>query len=167
MPFPEDGYQGEYIRAMAEEFMARDGVKTLRIWSQPESAFRQFGVEYLMEMIKKDLEDFGVHFDIWSYQSKIANPQAIEDLLADLKAKDFIYENEGAWWFKSTLWGDDKDRVVKKSDGQYTYLTPDIVYHKDKFAQGIQAHCQYFRAGSSWLYSSHQGRGRCFRAFGG
>ena len=91
-----------------------------------------------MEMIKKDLEDFGVHFDIWSYQSKIANPEAIEDLLADLRPKGFIYDSEGAWWFKSTLWGDDKDRVVRKSDGQYTYLTPDIVYHKDKFARGFE-----------------------------
>ena len=91
-----------------------------------------------MKMIKTDLEDFGVHFDIWSYQSKIANPQAIEHVLTDLKAKNFIYENEGAWWFKSTLWGDDKDRVVRKSDGQYTYLTPDIVYHKDKFARGFK-----------------------------
>ena len=119
--------------------MDQHGIKTSAdLDQQPESAFRQFGVEYLMEMIKKDLEDFGVHFDIWSYQSKIANPQAIEDVLADLRAKDFIYENEGAWWFKSTLWGDDKDRVVRKSDGQYTYLTPDIVYHKDKFARGFK-----------------------------
>ncbi len=105
---------------------------------QPDVSFRQFGVAYLMDMIKKDLEDFGVHFDIWSYQSKIANPQAIEELLADLRSKGFIYDSEGAWWFKSTLWGDDKDRVVRKSDGQYTYLTPDIVYHKDKFARGFE-----------------------------
>ncbi len=139
VPFPEDGYQGDYIRVMAKEFMARHGVKTpAELDRQQESAFRQFGVEFLMEMIKKDLEDFGVHFDIWSYQSKIANPQAIQQVLADLKAKNFIYENEGAWWFKSTLWGDDKDRVVRKSDGQYTYLTPDIVYHKDKFARGFK-----------------------------
>jgi arginyl-tRNA synthetase len=89
-------------------------------------------------MIKKDLEDFGVHFDIWSYQSVIANNQAIEQVLLDLRSKGFIYDNEGAWWFKSTLWGDDKDRVVRKSDGQYTYLTPDIVYHKDKFARGFE-----------------------------
>jgi arginyl-tRNA synthetase len=91
-----------------------------------------------MDTIKKDLEDFGVYFDIWSYQSKIADPKAIEVLLADLRSKGFIYDSEGAWWFKSTLWGDDKDRVVRKSDGQYTYLTPDMVYHKDKFARGFE-----------------------------
>jgi arginyl-tRNA synthetase len=89
-------------------------------------------------MIKRDLEDFGVHFDIWSYQSKIATPSAIKQVLADLRSKGFIYDSEGAWWFKSTLWGDDKDRVVRKSDGQYTYLTPDIVYHKDKFDRGFK-----------------------------
>ncbi|MBF0571889.1 MAG: arginine--tRNA ligase [Candidatus Omnitrophica bacterium] len=138
LPFPEDGYQGEYIRVMAHDFMGQYAIKTpADLDLQPESAFRQFGVKYLMGMIKKDLEDFDVHFDIWSYQSKIANPQAIEELLADLRSRGFIYDSEGAWWFKSSLWGDDKDRVVRKSDGQYTYLTPDIVYHKDKFERGF------------------------------
>ena len=134
----EDAYQGEYIRVMAQKLMDQQGIKTpADLDQQSDASFREFGVKYLMDMIKKDLEDFGVHFDIWSYQSKIANPKAIEELLADLRSKGFIYDSEGAWWFKSTLWGDDKDRVVRKSDGQYTYLTPDIVYHKDKFARGF------------------------------
>ena len=136
--FPEEAYQGDYIRVMAQEFMDQRGIKTtVDLDQQSEGEFRKFGVVYLMDMIKKDLEDFGVHFDIWSYQSRIAHLKAIEDLLADLRAKGFIYDSEGASWFKSTLWGDDKDRVVRKSDGQYTYLTPDIVYHKDKFARGF------------------------------
>ena len=134
----DDAYQGAYIKVMAEVFMNERGITAeAQLDAVVDADFRAFGVKYLMDMIKKDLEDFGVNFDIWSYQSKIANPQAIEALLADLRAKGFIYENEGAWWFKSTLWGDDKDRVVRKSDGQYTYLTPDIVYHKDKFARGF------------------------------
>jgi arginyl-tRNA synthetase len=137
--FPEDGYQGDYIRTMAQGFMDGNGIKSLEaLEKQPDAAFRAFGVKYLMDVIKKDLVDFGVTFDIWSSQSEIANPKAIEELLADFKAKGYVYENEGAWWFKSTQWGDDKDRVVRKSDGQYTYLTPDIVYHKDKFARGFQ-----------------------------
>jgi len=139
VPLFEDAYQGDYIRIMAQLFMDQHAVKTLAdLEQQPDAAFRKFGVIFLMDMIKKDLEDFGVVFDIWSYQSIIANPQAIENLLADLRALGFIYETQGAWWFKSTLWGDDKDRVVRKSDGQYTYLTPDIVYHKDKFARGFE-----------------------------
>ena len=138
-PFNEDWYQGNYIRVMAQEFINKHSIKSITDLGQVSAdEFRQFGVKHLMDMIKKDLEDFGVHFDIWSYQSKIANPKAIEDLLADLRTKGFIYDSEGAWWFKSTLWGDDKDRVVRKSDGQYTYLTPDIVYHKDKFARGFK-----------------------------
>jgi arginyl-tRNA synthetase len=137
-PFPEDGYQGDYIRVMAQELMGHHNIKTQAdLAQQPDGVFRKFGVGYLMDMIKKDLEDFGVHFDIWSYQSRVATPHAIEALLADLRSKGFIYDSEGAWWFKSTLWGDDKDRVVRKSDGQYTYLTPDMVYHKDKFARGF------------------------------
>jgi arginyl-tRNA synthetase len=139
IPLFEDAYQGDYIRVMAEEFMKQCSIKTpAQLDQEPDDAFRKFGVVYLMAMIKKDLEDFGVHFDIWSSQSIIANNKAIEELLADLRAKGFIYDHEGAWWFKSTLWGDDKDRVVRKSDGQYTYLTPDIVYHKDKFARGFE-----------------------------
>ena len=135
----DDGYQGDYIKVMAQVFMDERGIKTIdQLEKEPDDQFRRFGVKYLMDMIKKDLEDFGVHFDIWSYQSRIANAGAIEELLADLRAKGFIYEAQGAWWFKSTLWGDDKDRVVRKSDGQYTYLTPDIVYHKDKFARGFK-----------------------------
>ncbi len=138
VPFLEDGYQGDYIRVMAQELMGRQGIKTSAdLDRQPDDVFKKFGVGYLMDMIKKDLEDFGVHFDIWSYQSRIATPRAIEQVLEDLRSKGFIYDSEGAWWFKSTLWGDDKDRVVRKSDGQYTYLTPDIVYHKDKFARGF------------------------------
>jgi arginyl-tRNA synthetase len=138
LPMPEDAYQGDYIRTIAQEFINQHHVKNLKdLDQQLDGAFRKIGVAYLMDMIKKDLEDFGVHFDIWSYQSKIAKPKAIEELLADFRTKGFIYDSEGAWWFKSTLWGDDKDRVVRKSDGQYTYLTPDMVYHKDKFARGF------------------------------
>jgi len=136
--FPEDAYQGDYIRVMAQLFMEQHSIKNLaHLEQRSEGEFREFGVKYLMDMIKKDLEDFGVYFDIWSYQSTIANPKAIEQVLVDLRDKGFIYDSEGASWFKSTLWGDDKDRVVRKSDGQYTYLTPDIVYHKDKFARGF------------------------------
>ncbi|MBI3602621.1 MAG: arginine--tRNA ligase [Candidatus Omnitrophica bacterium] len=137
--FPEDGYQGDYIRTIAEEFIKKHAIKASGALEKinPQQ-WRQFGADYLMGLIKKDLEDFNVHFDIWSYQSKIATTKAMERVLADFNAKGYIYEHEGAWWFKSTQWGDDKDRVVKKSNGEYTYLTPDIVYHQDKFARGFK-----------------------------
>ena len=137
--FLQDGYQGDYIRTIAKEFIKKYAIKTPAALDKIDSGqWRQFGIDYLMSMIKKDLEDFNVHFDIWSYQSKIATTEAIEEVLADFKTKGYIYENEGAWWFKSTQWGDDKDRVVKKSNGEYTYLAPDMVYHKDKFARGFK-----------------------------
>jgi arginyl-tRNA synthetase len=138
-PLFEDAYQGEYIKTMASEFMEKKGITTLeQLQKQSDDAFRQFGVKYLMDVIQKDLVDFDVHFDIWSYQSKIATIDAIKALLEDFKTKGYVYEHEGALWFKSTLWGDDKDRVVQKSNGDYTYLTPDIVYHKDKFSRGFE-----------------------------
>ncbi len=136
--FPEDGYQGDYIKDMARTFLDKNKVKTSdELKKLEDGAFRQFGVEYLMAMIRKDLEDFGVKFDIWTSQAKVATNDQIEKVLAFLKGKGFIYENEGAKWFKSTDFGDDKDRVVQKSDGAYTYLTPDIVYHKNKFERGF------------------------------
>lgn len=136
--FPEDGYQGDYIRDMARGFLEANSVKTANdLNKMDEGTIRSFGVEYLMDMIQEDLRDFGVNFDIWTSQAKVATNDAIEKVLKFLKEKDFIYEHEGAKWFKSTAFGDDKDRVVQKSDGAYTYLTPDIVYHKNKFERGF------------------------------
>ncbi len=137
--FPEDGYQGDYIRDIARIFMDQNKITTIDQLNGKElSEFRQFGVDYLMAVIKNELDDFGVTFDVWSYQSKIATGEAIENILKFLREKKFIYDHEGAVWFKSTALGDDKDRVVRKSDGSYTYLTPDIVYHKNKFERDFQ-----------------------------
>ncbi len=137
--FLEDNYQGDYIKDMAKEFMAQHKINNLDGLNatKPET-FSQWAADYLLNVIKKELDDFGVHFDTWSHQSKIATAEKIVAVLDVLKGKGFIYEKEGAWWFKSTDFGDDKDRVVKKSDGSYTYLTPDIVYHKDKFDRGYE-----------------------------
>ncbi len=135
---PENGYQGEYIRDMAQEFLQRENVNDLVAVKKIDRArSSKFGVEYLMAIIKKELKDFGVGFDVWSYQSKIATPDTIEEMLAYLGEKGFLYEQDGALWFRSTDFGDDKDRVLEKSDGTYTYLTPDIVYHRDKFERGF------------------------------
>lgn len=137
--FPEDHYQGDYIRSMAKEFLSLQGITNLDTLNQVlEGDFRRFGVKYLMKVIEDDLIDFGVHFDTWSYQSRIAHEEAIKALMERFKQQGLIYNQDGAWWFQSTRWGDDKDRVVQKSDGAYTYLTPDIVYHDDKFKRGFE-----------------------------
>ncbi len=136
--FPEDHYQGEYIKDMASVFMEQNKIKTLeQIKGTDLKKWSEFGAVYLLDIIKKELEDFGVRFDHWAYQSKIATPKNIETLLDYLGEKGFLYEKDGALWFKSTDFGDDKDRVVEKSDGAYTYLTPDMVYHKNKFERGF------------------------------
>lgn len=137
--FPEDGYQGAYIKEMARIFIDDHKINTLDELEKLDlKRFTRFAVDYLMDVIKKDLDDFHVHFEAWSCESQIATPGHIEEVLNDLRKKGFVYEKDGAWWFKSTDLGDDKDRVVKKSDGSYTYLTPDIVYHKNKYERGFQ-----------------------------
>ena len=139
----EDAYQGDYIRVMAQEFIAQHHIKTpVDLDQQSGLVFREFGVKYLMDLIETDLKDFGVNFDNWELSSKSAKPEAIQSALNQLKKnnKDSIFEKEGALWFRSTLWGDDKDRVIIKSDEDktHTYFLPDIVYHKDKFDRGFK-----------------------------
>ena len=137
--FPEEGYQGDYIKDMAQIFLDKNkiaDVKTLE--SADEKQLIEFGVTYLLDVIKKDLDDFGVHFQTWSHESKIATKGKIEEVLDYLGEKGFLYEKDDALWFKSTDFGDDKDRVVEKSDGTYTYLTPDIVYHKNKYERKFE-----------------------------
>ncbi len=137
--FPQDCYQGDYIFEMADAFIAQQKITTAgELKGLPFSEVRQFAVDYLMEVIRQELKDFGVYFDVWSHQSKIAGQEQIEKTMADLEAQGHIFEHEGALWFKTTAYGDDKDRVVKKSDGSYTYFMPDIVYHADKFHRGFE-----------------------------
>ncbi len=137
--FPADCYQGEYIYEMADAFLAQQKITAVsELKGLPFSEVRQFAVDYLMEVIRQELKDFGVHFDVWSFQSKIAGEEQIKKTLADLQAQGHIFEHENALWFKTIAYGDDKDRVVKKSDGTYTYFMPDIVYHQDKFKRGFE-----------------------------
>jgi arginyl-tRNA synthetase len=136
--FPEDYYQGGYIKDMAKDLMTEQSITSPDALDQlSDKTFEAFGVRYLMDLIRKDLNDFGVHFDVWTSQAKVATVENIEKALKVIEQKGYIYSQDGALWFKSTALGDDKDRVVKKSDGLYTYLAPDIAYHKDKFERGF------------------------------
>ena len=123
--FPEDHYQGDYIIDLAKELL-----------DAPEDC-REYGVRRILEIIRKELEDFGVSFDSWYSQAVLQKSGKIEQVIADLREKGFVYDQEGAVWFSSTKFGDDKDRVIIKSDGSYTYLAPDIAYHQDKFNRGF------------------------------
>jgi arginyl-tRNA synthetase len=135
--FPENGYKGEYIKEMAEEFRKEHGDKYKDETPANLKVFSEWGCAYLLNEIKQELSDFGVKFDVWFSQKALGASGKIEETLDTLRGKGLLYESEGALWFRSTQFGDDKDRVVKKSDGAYTYVTPDIAYHKDKFERGF------------------------------
>lgn len=136
---PENGYQGEYVKDMAREFIAQNKIKNLAdISKQNPVSFKNYGVDHLLAVIRKDLEDFNVRFDCWTHETKVAAKDAIDAVLDLLQKKGFLYEKDSALWFRSTDFGDDKDRVVRKSDGSYTYLLPDIVYHKNKYDRGFE-----------------------------
>jgi arginyl-tRNA synthetase len=136
--YPEDCYQGDYIREIAGVFCRERGITSLDgVAGHSLEDFSAFAKEYLMDVIREDLRLFRVRFDHWSLESEVAGREKIEKTLQELKDRGFIYEKDGALWFGSTRFGDDKDRVVRKSDGHYTYLAPDIVYHKNKYDRGF------------------------------
>jgi arginyl-tRNA synthetase len=135
-PMPEDGYMGDYIIEMAKRVKKEKGEDLLEESPQNNRFFRDYAVDYMMDLIRKDLEDFGVRFDVWTSQAGIEERKEVEETLEALEKKGFIFEEEGAKWFASSRFGDDKDRVVVKSDGFYTYLAPDIAYHNDKYSRG-------------------------------
>ncbi|KPK40392.1 MAG: hypothetical protein AMJ78_07245 [Omnitrophica WOR_2 bacterium SM23_29] len=135
--FPKDGYEGEYIKDIAGEIYKKYGNKYSAESERILKFFSDFGVRYLLKEIKDELSDFGVKFDNWYRQSALSKSGELEKTLRLLEDKGLLYESEGAIWFKSTAFGDDKDRVVKKRDGAHTYIAPDIAYHNDKFKRGF------------------------------
>jgi arginyl-tRNA synthetase len=127
--FPENYYQGDYIYDIARDAKEK-GIKA--------GDLGDFAAGRILAVIKKELDDFGVVFDTWYSQKELGESGKIEAAFEFLKKKGFLYDEEGALWFKSTAFGDDKDRVVIKSDGSYTYLAPDIAYHDDKYKRGFE-----------------------------
>ncbi|HZH60099.1 MAG TPA: arginine--tRNA ligase, partial [Metabacillus sp.] len=135
---PEDGYHGEDIVGIGKKLAEEFGDKFVNQSSDERlSFFREYGLKYEMAKLKADLEEFRVPFDVWYSETSLYHNGKIDNALAALKEKGYIYEEDGATWFRSTTFGDDKDRVLIKNDGSYTYLTPDIAYHKDKLDRGF------------------------------
>lgn len=134
---PEDGYYGKDVIAIANGIKEEIGDRYLNDDSQEAyQYFRKTGVEKELEKLRNVLEDFGVHFDVWFSETSLYEQNCIEPTLQKLKDGGYTYESEGALWLKTTEFGDDKDRVLIKSDGSYTYLTPDISYHLNKLNRG-------------------------------
>lgn len=130
---PIDGYYGEEIISIAQ--IIYDEYKDTKL-NEDIEYFTEIGVTTLLNRIKKDLKDFRVEFDIWSSEKEIRKSGKIEQVLKKLEDMDNIYEQDDALWLKTTKYGDDKDRVIVKSDKTYTYLVPDIAYHLDKIDRG-------------------------------
>ncbi|GED20770.1 arginine--tRNA ligase [Kurthia gibsonii] len=135
---PADGYHGKDIIIIAEELSKEFGPEILE--KSPEERyefFRTHGLKHEFGKIQKDLKDFRVEFDVWFSETSLYQDGKVEVAIDKLKENGHVFEEDGAIWFRSTTFGDDKDRVLVKSDGSYTYLTPDIAYHEDKLQRGF------------------------------
>ncbi|MHA7967551.1 arginine--tRNA ligase [Paenibacillus sp. CAU 1782] len=134
---PEDGYHGEDIIGFAKDLAAQEGDRLLSLPAEERSAFfRTFGLEKELGKIKRDLERFRVGFDLWYSETSLYETGQVVQGLEALRASGHVYEEDGATWLATTTFGDDKNRVLVKNDGSYTYLTPDIAYHRDKYSRG-------------------------------
>jgi arginyl-tRNA synthetase len=135
---PEGGYHGEYLTELAQQILKKEGT---RFADLPEAEgvrrCREIGVQAERAEQDQDLADFGVRFDVVSSESSIYERGLIDATLAELATQGHTFTSEGALWLRTTTLGDDKDRVLKKSDGTYTYLVPDIAYHRDKRERGF------------------------------
>lgn len=127
---PEDGYGGEYITDIANRVMAEHPEALTS--EDPQEVFRAAGVKFMFEDIKKTLHDFKVDFDVFFHENSLFEEGKVDELLEKLKTSEHLYFKDGAWWLKSTDFGDDKDRVVIKSDGNAAYIAGDIAYFQDK-----------------------------------
>nr|WP_298149203.1 arginine--tRNA ligase [uncultured Pseudoxanthomonas sp.] len=142
--WPEDGYRGDYIADVAQAYLAGDSVEveghvvTGAKDPQDLDAIRRFAVAYLRREQNLDLAAFGVSFDRYFLESSLYADQKVEETVRKLVASGHTYEEGGALWLKSTDFGDDKDRVMRKSDGTYTYFVPDVAYHLSKWQRGYE-----------------------------
>ncbi|CAM5192486.1 Arginine--tRNA ligase OS=Ureibacillus acetophenoni OX=614649 GN=argS PE=3 SV=1 [Ureibacillus acetophenoni] len=135
---PEDGYHGQDIIDIAGKIVEQYGDSILEKSDEERfNFFRENGLKLELEKLKNDLANFRVHFDVWYSETSLYQNGKIDVALDKLKANGHVFEQDGATWFRSTTFGDDKDRVLKKSDGSFTYLTPDIAYHEDKIQRGF------------------------------
>ena len=141
--WPESAYNGEYIQDIADEFLARNTVHALdgepvKASGKPDDfeSIRKFAVAYLRREQDLDLQKFGVHFDVYYLESSLYTDGKVDETVKRLVASGKTYESEGALWLRTTEYGDDKDRVMRKSDGTYTYFVPDVAYHVTKWQRG-------------------------------
>ncbi|HEV8496210.1 MAG TPA: arginine--tRNA ligase [Gemmatimonadaceae bacterium] len=132
---PDGGYHGEYIRDLAQRYIDEHSSDPN---AEDEDALRQFAVRELRKEQDRDLQAFGVHFDVYFLESSLYSDGRVEATVNRLIDAGHAYEKDGALWLKTTDFGDDKDRVMRKSDGTYTYFVPDVAYHVTKWERGFR-----------------------------
>ena len=142
--WPEDGYRGDYIADVARAYLAGASViaddHTVTAAGDPENldAIREFAVASLRREQDLDLKAFGVGFDVYFLESSLYTERKVDETVRELVAHGHTYDEGGALWLKTTDFGDDKDRVMRKSDGSYTYFVPDVAYHRSKWLRGYE-----------------------------
>jgi arginyl-tRNA synthetase len=137
MEFPEDGYRGEYIYDVARKLIEKYGEKLLKLPKEEALKISSFEAQnIIMQWIREELESFRVKFDNFVSEASLHQEGQVDKTLEELNKKGFLYDKDGAIWFKSTLFGDEKDRVVIRAQGTKTYFASDIAYHRQKFLRG-------------------------------
>lgn len=134
-PLPENGYKGDYMIDLGRAL--KDEVGEAKLDETDTQFFTDYAADAIMKMIRADLNTLGIRFDTYFSETTLHRDGRVEQTLESLREKGRVYEKDGAIWLKTTEFGDDKDRVIRKSDGAWTYLMPDIAYHADKFGRGF------------------------------
>lgn len=135
---PEDGYGGAYIQEIADRVLAETAEDILSLpEAEAQEAFRAAGVQLMFQEIRESLHDFGVDFDVYFHENSLYESGAVEKSIARLRELGHIFEEDGAIWLRSTTFGDDRDRVIIKSDGEAAYIAGDIAYYLDKRERGF------------------------------
>ncbi|TFI40625.1 arginine--tRNA ligase [Rhodococcus sp. 1R11] len=136
-PAPENGYAGEYIAEIAQQVLAKEPEALALAPEAQDETFRSIGTQLMFDRIKANLHEFGVDFDVYFHENSLFESGAVEKSVDYLKSSGSLYEEDGAWWLRSTEYGDDKDRVVIKSDGNAAYIAGDIAYFQNKRQRGF------------------------------
>lgn len=134
-PFPENGYHGEYIQDLADRILSETDIASLSE-EKATALCAEEGKRLMLEELRGDLERFRVPFDRWTSERSLFSSGFVEDTLDLLSREGRVYEKDGALWIKTSTFGDDKDRVLRKGDGEYTYFASDLAYHLQKYARG-------------------------------
>jgi arginyl-tRNA synthetase len=137
-PFPGDGYRGDYVEGIAKQIIDRYASKYSEMsFQEAADFFTDFSYREMLRDIENDLKDFGIVFDSWQSERELYAKNDVDKAIDDLRHRRHLYEKDGALWFRATAFGDDKDRVIVKSDGEFTYFASDIAYHRKKVERGF------------------------------